>query len=272
MDKPTASDSFTGIYVDLDTILDTRMGTLFDPSNPSKYEKYILSGRYFNRDEDNFPDTDMEEYREKYSKRNSHILDNSLITGILREIYNLCVINISSSMYNPVKQIPRIILNTYPYNLGLTEKNKIIRAIAISLKDLPEIELVYMSLEEVTVRYIKEKISFMYLYHWFLWLEIHALNGGFKRLGSPETILFAPRLYMDKSVIENDKESLNHIRRDPDYFFKMVQELSRPFIDLQFMPVEMFCFTYRGTDDTDKPEDSSPENPEDNKSIVHGEQ
>ena len=89
MDNSTPVNKNNGIYLDLDSILDTRLSLLFtfDPN----LAKDVITHGYTSRDEDVFPGISKEVFASLYSKRTTNILFNATITKLIKLVNEFIV-------------------------------------------------------------------------------------------------------------------------------------------------------------------------------------
>jgi hypothetical protein len=227
---------YIAILVELDCLLDTRMGILFDRNNPYNLDDYLKSKQYFSREEDSFPTMSREDYEKRWKTRDRSILKDSILTGVVQEIRDSCCQLTLLKMKTPETRDIKVMINIYPYKLGVVERNKILLAMDKSLNGMAELEIVEKSYDDITVDWVRNEIDYMWMYRWWEWLELK--SDEFSKRSCVNTTLFCPRLYMDKSVLDSK------VRMDRDYYFKMLSEVSRMLIDLQFIDIEKYCFVH----------------------------
>lgn len=228
---------YSSILVELDALLDTRAATLFR-LNPD-YLGEALSKDYYTRTVDKFPNVDNDKYNDLYQKRNKETLRQSLITDIGRLLDEFCKNILDNTIKTPFHYSPKVILNVYPYELEESEINVLIAGIVSITNRLTEVEVVNLSYEQLTPTYVKSKLSALVLYDYWRWLDIHSVNGGFKKVSCPEVALIGPRISFN--------EDLSKLKLETDPFDAAV-ELAKPFIALSLIDVAHFCLSIKYLD------------------------
>lgn len=219
----------SSIFVELDTLLDTRMATLFKLS-PDSVENIIKLG-YHDRPFDIFPGIDEVKFRDAYSKRDKSILATSVVTPVAQIVKEFVVRTLDNVNNSPFHYQPKVILNIHPYKLDENEINMLIATLRHLTLNLADIEVVDMSYEEISPLYVKLNLSIMILYQYDLWLEAQSVNEAFKKHTAPDVTLIGPRIYFKKP------ESRPKADEDP---FAAMEHLASPFIGLALLPVEKF--------------------------------
>lgn len=219
---------YSTIFVELDTILDTRMSTLFAMS-PKTLEKALLNG-YHGRLQDVFPNIDHDEFKTRYENRDKSLLMNSIVTPISAMVKEFVVKTHDNVNNSPHHYKPKVILNVYPYKLQPAEIAIMTQVMAELTLGMSDIEVVDMSYEQISPLYVKHNLSIMVLYRYDLWLDIHSANEKFKKTTCPDVTLFGPKMYFK----HNDHP-------DPgDEAFESMRVLAGPFVNLILLPLSNF--------------------------------
>ena len=101
------------LYVELDCLLDTRIGTVAMISNDLATN--VLKNNYHQRQEDVFDGVDNNTFKELYCKRNIDTLKHSTITTFMPLLRHLCELIYEEAISRPYHSGPEIVLNVYPY-------------------------------------------------------------------------------------------------------------------------------------------------------------
>lgn len=224
-------------FIELDCLLDTRIGTLM--THFGKEQVYdTLSSEYHEREFDIFPNVDYNTFQELYQRRDRSVLKNSIRTIIFSVINDFIQGTFNNAINSPFVFVPKIIVNVYPYKLVEEEKN-LIRNMVISLtKQLSDVEVVDMDYSSITPIWVKKnEISLMIMYDYHLWLEAQASNGQFKKHACPDVGLMTPSLYKKEKHTDEDKQIHESLNMPPFQYLSM--EL-QPFIRLMFLPTLLF--------------------------------
>ena len=225
------------LMVELDCLLDTRLGTLF--SLGEDIAEQALTSNYYDRQEDKFPGVETDIFRAKYKLRDVSTLRNSGVTQIIQLIKEFVVKTLNQSIVTPHHYIPKIVLNTYPYKLSDKEKDNFVKVLMYLTKEECQVETIHMTYEALTPSYVKQVFSVMLMYDYRSWLECHAVNNAFKTQSCPEVSLIAPAIFFDGPLKLEDKQILEKQKITP---FKAVEMIAAPFVNLKLLPVNEFSF------------------------------
>jgi hypothetical protein len=178
------------LLVDLDSIFDTRLSVLYSIS-PDLAEQAIKSG-YLNRVSNKYPDISIEAFNERYNARTKADLKNALVTPIIKLVSDFAYTTISNSLSGPIKERPVIVLNTYPYVLSEEENKLFINLLFTTTRTYAEIEIINLSPDDITPRYLKDNFNLVIMYNGLDWLELHASKENFKKTICPDIGLISP--------------------------------------------------------------------------------
>lgn len=218
------------IYVDLDSLLDTRMGTLYQ-FGIKAVEKTVASG-YYERRYDEFEGVDTEVFKKAYAERNAATLLNSMVTTVCELVTNFGKQTLLALVSTPLRRQPKVFLNVYPYVLGEDVQLLLIAGLKQATEGLLDIEVGYMAPEELTPDYVKSHFLQVIMYSYWEWLEIHAQNGNFEKTQCPQVTLFGPAIVQSKEAYK---------ALEGQNVFNALEAYSSLFIKLQLLPVKMYC-------------------------------
>lgn len=224
-------------FIELDCLLDTRIGTLMTHFGEScVYE--TLKQNYHEREFDVFPGVSYEAFQEVYQVRDRRVLKNSIRTIIYSVIHDFIKGTFDNSIHSPFVFVPKIIVNTWPYNLVDEEKN-LIRNLVVSLtKQISDVEIVTLPYDEITPVWIKkQEISMLVMYDYHLWLEAQSKNGQFKKHACPDIGLLTPAIYKKAALTDEDRQIHESLSMPPFQYLSM--EL-QPFVRTMFLPPMLF--------------------------------
>lgn len=240
------------LYIDLDSLLDTRMGVLA-LLDPEKAAKLSLSPTYGLRVIDHFPDFDMEAYAERYAKRDEEVLKSSMTTRAYSVVQTFVQRVIDKTLDAPTDFYPQVYLNTYPYVISDDLKLMIGKALVAKLSLQPKMVFIHKSPEELTPGYCKARFNTMVVYDFVEWIEAHSITKAIQETPIPEVTLFTPILV--KKLEEDVGKDLRSKFIDLMSFFQM-------HINVTFIPVDVFSsvLTVNEVPETDDvPEDIANE-------------
>lgn len=224
------------VFVELDALLDTRMGTLARMSDDLALK--TLQAGYHHRDTDVFELADMKTYHALYAQRDSETLSKSMCTGLLPEMKRLVGVLTEQAISRPYYGRPKIVVNLHPYSESLTseDKDEMLKALAVWLDGTSaEVEFTSVSQQSLTPALCKAQgFAGMILYHFNEWMDCHAQAFKTTRLG--DITLFGPAIY---SVRPTDDELAREIK-EAMHPFRAAEMLASPLINLQLIDVSFF--------------------------------
>jgi len=234
-----------GIYIDLDCILDTRMGTLAT-IDPDRAIPLLEDIRYYHREIDEFPNFTKEEFEKVYSNRDMNILAKSTITNLIFDLQEIINDLYQETLSHPLYYGIKVFLNIHPYTLYKEDANEIKRALEFHLfgeervEMVNSIEIIDIPLEQLDCLYIYNNLNHLFIYHYPEWLNARLLE--FLHKGLPEVCVYFPRINQDYVPDKEDiKKEIVKANLDVEDHFHFIEEFYRMFIQIRFIPIEAFC-------------------------------
>lgn len=237
---------YGGIYFEIDTLFDTRLGTL-RKLNSELADKEMMEG-YFSRERDEFKYFSREEFMEAYATRDLETLGLSNPTTFLMEINEHINIEAIKPMMAGVATQPMMFLNIYPYKFSPEALNEVVNSIRHLTSFKIGVKVLNTKPEGLTPHYVDENINAMFMYDWDRWINahIHTLANG--RL--EDVYLYGSRIYPISTeeamvqVNEMKEKLLNEgmvVKNNNEYdAFDQLEALARVFISLSFMEEQDF--------------------------------
>lgn len=218
-----------GIYTDLDTLMDTRLATLYR-MDPSKVDEILPM--YFSRVSDEFPGYDTEAFKQMYAARDETTLKHAMLTEATQILKFFAGKTLVARVGTPFRKQPKVTINMFPYMLTEGVQNVLITAVNYHCKGMLDIELVFKPPEEVTPSYIRNEFAMMAMYDYCPWLDLHAENGNFRRTRIPSVKLMVP----------NTLKSLEAAQQFADVkIYEIIQHVFSGLICVEFNHVSKFC-------------------------------
>jgi len=222
------------IYIELDALLDTRLGTI-SQIDSNLASSVLLSGKYHTREDDVFEGVDVTEYKEMYSKRDTLTLANSLVTDAIFLLKHLVGVLTEQAIQRPYHEGCQIVVNYFPYNLDHAEREEIAKAVTAWVQSLAPVELVRIPPKDLTPDYCKKSYALMIAYEYEDWMNIHA--EAFKQTRLPEVTMFVPALYFNKKPTPEELEKTIKTAAHP---LRAIEMLASPLIGLRLIDVSNF--------------------------------
>jgi len=222
------------IYVELDAILDTRLGTI-SKINSDIASSLLLSEKYHTRDEDAFVGIDYDLFKEQYRNRDVDTLKRSVITGVLQLVKQLANDLTEQAIQRPFHEGCTIAVNYYPYKLTVEEQEEFRLAIMAWTQKLIPVELISISPTKLTPEYCKNSFSLMVVYEYEDWMNCQ--SERFKTTRLPEITMLAPAIYFNKKPTSEELEQTVKTVMHP---IKALELLASPIINLKLIDVGIF--------------------------------
>lgn len=180
------------IYVDIDTLFDTRLPLLYMFNNDIAV-RMRSTGKYDKRIKDEFETISYDIFRAFYRSRDKQLLKLALptrIIGMIRKHYGEELTGLNDIT---ISERPTLFINTYPYSLDLEEK-EIFSIVIMALIPDCKIDFINVDNAELTPLWIDEHIGIMFKYDALDWIDYHV--GTCSLINTPllNVSLFAPAL------------------------------------------------------------------------------
>lgn len=223
------------LLIELDVIFDTRLGIIAQHW-PEKMAQVLMAG-YYNRICEKFPGIPFEEFNKKYAERDKVTLSKSTRTKFSKVIMDFCLGLEENALSTPYKYKPKLIVNTWPYELTESEEVLIIRGLVAITEGKMDVALIKKTYHELTPEWLDKNCAMFSLYRYPDWMEIQFGElweklPNTKKKTIPEITLLAPfTSYRDMTQVPAD-------------FFKNMDEAKGYmsfFVGLQWLPVEVVC-------------------------------
>jgi len=216
------------IYMNLDSLLDTRLSLLFH-FDKTMFNNVLKDGNiknYTNRITDSFDYLDNDLFRELYKKRDGRIIKEPIPTHIPQLIKSY----IAESLVEHPKKRVKLFLNVYPYVLTDEDKIKIRNGIRAIFNGYLDVDIMDVPEKLISVKFIYENVGLMIMYNGLDWAEYQISSGNLVSLRLPDVMMIAPKLYANK-IYKNDSV---------DKSFTDLEKILHTFIKVTFINVKFF--------------------------------
>jgi hypothetical protein len=229
-----------GIYVDLDVLYDTRIGTVARLMG-NDVAASVLSAGYHSRMNDNFEGVDVVAYQRLYAARDIETLQRSWMTNsvfLLKEIIGELT---KQAITRPYHSGTRLVINTHPYSLTSAEIEALKESIQTWIGDFSELGLSYtteticISKKDLTPSYCLENFSAMMMYEYEDWFGLQV--KAFMACPTPGITLYAPAIY---TVETPSPEELQQSIKNATHPLLAIEAYAAGFIKLDLIGVETF--------------------------------
>jgi hypothetical protein len=235
------SQALSGIYVPLDVLLDTRIGTIAKLGGDDLVLK-VLTGNYHHRMDDKFPGVDVDAYNALYANRDVETLALSTLTEVLLLLRKIVTSLMKQALTRPFHEGVRIVVNTYPYSLSEEDTAQLLEVIALKMEEFTtvgipfKVETTHLSDAELTPDHCKSNYSGMLMYDYENWLSTQ--QQAIMKKPMTEVTLYAPAIYHVQTPTE---EQLNELKTQFEWNpFEAIEKAVSGGVSLQLLPIELF--------------------------------
>jgi len=224
------------IYIDLDSILDSRAGVLWHLDR-NVYNKVVGNKIYNSRVIDEFEHIPYSVFIEYYRYRNVDVLKRSYFTKIT-DMLNIIVGNFTKNihMLNSGSGL-RIVINTYPYMVDETIKKYIFHYIVNNMVAYPMIDYTYIDLEYTNIYDVINDYKVMIAYNGLQWLNVSMTDIKKITKLDNKPYIMVPKLINDPIILD----SVDNY----EIMFSDLEDMYRDLVNLEFIDIELFNELYR---------------------------
>lgn len=228
------------IYITLDSLLDTRLGTLIKINNKFAFN-VSNNEKYYNRQIDDFEDDELgslskDNYDKVYSTFKNEIIHLSLKTKMYKFLKELCGILLEKTIATPYGSDIEVHVNIHPFNLNDEEIKLLSKAISFHLNNLYSVKIINISLEDLNCKHVKENYCAMIMYNYGEWMNLHQLQMQKREVKN--VALYIPRINFVRLLTE---EEVKDCTTDQGDIFDTLSIIVREFITMQFLPISLYC-------------------------------
>lgn len=231
---------YSGFYVDLDVLFDTRASTLF--TFGEEVFKEAFNDSYYSRKIDQFKGITKEAFDERYQNRTKQILKDPMMTPVVNMLKDFVKQTYLQSHDTPFEMVPMIYVNVAPYVLSDNEKSILLNSLRILVGDKAPITILDMKLEELTPQFVKKNLNVLVMYEYYRWLEHFSANETFKRVSCPDVTLLGPQLYFKALPTQAELAAVKELKVT---HFQAMELTAAPFIKLILLPIDIFSMGVR---------------------------
>lgn len=208
------TDETKHFLVELDSLLDTRLGTLEKFSPPTALRVY-KNPDYYSRDWDNWEGLSgggitNDQFQTLYAERNVEVLEKSRPTQLLGMLGKITKELDMSRITAPDVEEIKVSINTYPYTLTIDEKRMLETLVFHYCALGTDVDTVEFKPEDLSPSFIKDRYDGVIMYEFDKWFTHHVTELNSVLI--PRNVVFAPALYIknpDALVEETPEEFLN---------------------------------------------------------------
>ncbi len=236
------------ILVELDALLDTRLGAIAF-LNPQVADSILEnSASYVERKSDEFDRVDsrinLEEYKQVYKERGKKEICKFSFLTVFVDTLDIMIRDMErkASMGNPEYSLPTLDVNIYPYIFNEGEKESLIETLSELLGFNPEkINCVYEPYTGLNIDYFRTAdYSLVVFYNFTTWLYESLQATGKRPDGSPATVIIAPAIFETEDSLKDTELFKLPNGKFLDPFDTTTTQLA-DLISLRFIDLYHFC-------------------------------
>lgn len=230
-DKVADADN---IYIDLEALLDCRMGTLAGISEEAAVTA-LESGRYHKRMVDEFDGVPKDVFAAAYAKRDLDTLKRSVLTNVVFFMRRLIKDSLMDAVIQQKVEKMCFTVNVWPFDFsddGLVDM--LIACIRFHTYSTSSVQIVSIPPEELTPEYCVKNFQIMIRYSWIDWADKH--KEFFEGRGIPTVTLVVPEIFVQVPT-QDEIDQLDLKKQNP---FKMTEQACAALFRLKHMPVSLF--------------------------------
>lgn len=234
------------VYVELDCLLDTRLGVLQN-AYPDKYHAILANG-YHERTCDDFEGIDKQEFTTRYNNRNLLDAAKSVMTPCFTLLDQILAVLLNDLPDDPEFSSVGIAVNTYPYYMEPEELDDLLVILRKHVNLTTDFSFIYVAPKDLTVSYVKREFIAMVMYDFSTWTECHYLQFG-KVAALHDVTVFAPMLHPARNPTPQETEEVLNselVKFEEEGYqrvndvFDLYEILAMPFYTLRLLPVGYF--------------------------------
>ncbi len=234
-------DDVIGYYVDLDSLFDTRLGTV-SVLSPEFAAELVASTEYYCRIKDDFCKTSRtvrsKDYQAAYAARGMAVLQNSIRTRIVDYIYDLFEDQFETLTSRFATSKTVLYVNTYPFAFSQEEATELHSALTELFQVFHKVELVTNPLCDVSPVWLKQRgIIAAFQYDLNGWFAAHHLALDQTLL--TQTYLCFPELlnWFNESSLSDQGKELSKVMSA----FRAFELAFQHKASFRLIPVEYYC-------------------------------
>ncbi len=238
------SAKIEGVYVDLDALLDTRIGTVAKHFGDDTAIA-VLSSNYHTREDDKFPGLGGKDFKALYQARDTETIQNSSVTNLVFRIREMIGELTKQAIIRPYHSGSRLVVNTFPYKLTEEESAALVDSVTTLIGDFSQVdvafkvEVINISKTDLTPSYCLDNFLAMFMYEYDDWFA--AQQHAFIQTPTPALTLYAPAIYFEQTPTS---EEIEEAIRDFSHPLRAVEIAARPFINLELIGVDHYSIIH----------------------------
>ncbi len=227
-----------GIYVDMDSLFDTRFAVLeqVDPI----LALHNLKNGWNNREQDVFEGIDKKLFDELYETRDNSVLAIAPGTQIIDAIRMWVVKALQTIAGSPNGDKVVIFANVWPYQITRDHAKTIGQKILEMVGETVEVRMINVDIKQICTQTAKRYFAAMFMYEWDTWLESNTLSGSFEKQRIPDVTLYSPKLFKKSVLTDEARDALQQHKASGISVFDHFEMVAGPQIGIEFIEVAFY--------------------------------
>lgn len=222
------------ILIDLDSLMDTRLGVL-DTIDPALAKHIVKSTTYWDREHTDWSALtdgalDNATFQEHWDARDNRVLEASMMSGMIPVLAKILSDYHRNMQDGMVQEDVGIDVNIWPYHLEIEELDVIREALQAYLYDDLEVSFCSRPMTELTPLVMHEHYAAVILFDFQPWIKYHCFNIAKQRC--PGLNLIVPKLF------ERDPSKLSVESKEEEVIGLRLWLLE--YIDIEFIDAQWF--------------------------------
>lgn len=224
------------LHVELDCLLDTRLGTV-TRYWPERIPALMEAG-YRKRQSDDLsllvPDFPQAEFKVNYAKRDVETLKFSRPTPSVVLLKGITDTLQGQSITSPHVDSITVEVNIYPYTLSEKERDVLVDMVMLYSSLITMVNIVSYTVQQLTPSVLREAYSGLIIYDLEAWLQNHL--EPLQRCPCPTVTIMTPVRYNVVPTLEQTAMDA----RGPTNLFAAMEQFLLEFVGINFHPMECF--------------------------------
>jgi len=228
------------VYVSIDSLLDTRQGTLLHISPDVAFE-ITTQEEYHARTSDEFISKtygklSVDLFKQIKETYKHEIIFKSLKTKMYLFLQELIGAYIEMAAGTPHVSTITIEVNLHPYKFSEEQIEYIMKALIAHIGNAAAISIVNFDLNTFSLKEVSSKYDALVMYDPVNWLN--SRHNEFKTGVLKETTLYLPKMNNVRPLTDKEKKDFS---KDVSDIYSFTQMVFTGFIRLVYIPVESYC-------------------------------
>lgn len=223
-----------GVYVDLDSIFDTRFAVL-EQVDPLLALKNLKNG-WNTRTNDVFEGIDKKLFDELYQTRDNSVLAIAPRTMMMDAVKTWVLKALATIQGSPNGDSVEVFINVWPYTIDRAHARSIGDSIMEILGNQVTIHMINVPLDKLCTRTMRRYFSAVFMYDYDIWLEGATKAGYFEQMRMPDVSLYGPKLYKNNPPSQEQEREMLNAKMDVFAHFEVTAgpQVALEFIDPAF--------------------------------------